>query len=101
MSEQLPELVAAATAEQPGARAALAAALRRGPSHAYSFVGPTGSGKAAAARAFAAELLAVDSRDPGEARRRALAMSESMGRSRWARTSVSSRSGVRRCPEPR
>ena len=73
MSEQLPELVAAATAEQPGARAALAAALRRGPSHAYSFVGPTGSGKAAAARAFAAELLAVDSRDPGEARRRALA----------------------------
>ena len=73
MSEQLPELVAAATAEQPGARAALAAALRRGPSHAYSFVGPTGSGKAAAARAFAAELLAVDSRDPDEARRRALA----------------------------
>ena len=64
MSEQLPELVAAATAEQPGARAALAAALRRGPSHAYSFVGPTGSGKAAAARAFAAELLAVGSPGP-------------------------------------
>jgi len=73
MSEQLPELVADATAEQPGARAALAAALRRGPSHAYAFVGPTGSGKGAAARAFAAELLAADSPDPGEARRRALA----------------------------
>ncbi len=73
MSDELPDSIAAATAEQPGARAALAAALRRGPAHAYSFVGPAGSGKAAAARAFAAELLAAGAADPGEARRRALA----------------------------
>ena len=61
-----------ATAEQPGPRAALAAALRRGPSHAYLFRGPSGSGKAAAARAFAAELLAAGAADPDDARRRAL-----------------------------
>jgi DNA polymerase-3 subunit delta' len=73
MSPDLPEALAAATAEQPGARTALAAALRRGPAHAYSFVGPTGSGKAATARAFAAELLAIGADDPAEARRRALA----------------------------
>ncbi len=73
MSTELPEALAVATAEQPGARTALAAALRRGPSHAYSFVGPTGSGKAATARAFAAELLAIGADDPAEARRRALA----------------------------
>jgi DNA polymerase-3 subunit delta' len=70
---QLPEAIAAATGEQPGARAALAAALRAGPAHAYAFVGPTGSGKRAAARAFAAELLAAGALDPAEARRRALA----------------------------
>jgi DNA polymerase-3 subunit delta' len=70
---QLPEAIAAATGEQPGARAALAAALRAGPAHAYAFVGPTGSGKRAAARAFAAELLAAGAPDPAEARRRALA----------------------------
>ncbi|MEZ5155756.1 MAG: hypothetical protein R2718_06575 [Solirubrobacterales bacterium] len=69
----LPETIAAATAEQPGAQAALAAALRRGPAHAYTFVGPSGTGKAAAARAFAGELLAAGAADPGEARRRALA----------------------------
>jgi DNA polymerase-3 subunit delta' len=69
MSEALLE----ATAEQPGVRAALAAALRVGPSHAYLFVGPSGSGKAAAARAFAAELLANGAPEPEEARRRALA----------------------------
>jgi DNA polymerase-3 subunit delta' len=62
-----------ATEEQPGVRAALAAALRVGPSHAYLFVGPSGSGKAAAARAFVAELLAIGADDPDEARRRALA----------------------------
>jgi DNA polymerase-3 subunit delta' len=62
-----------ATAEQAGVRAALTAALRTGPSHAYLFVGPSGSGKAAAARAFAAELLARGAGDPEEARRRALA----------------------------
>ncbi len=63
----------AATSEQPGARAALTAALRAGPSHAYLFAGPAGSGKAAAARAFAAELLAAGAADPEDARRRALA----------------------------
>ncbi|MCB0865026.1 MAG: hypothetical protein KDB58_04860 [Solirubrobacterales bacterium] len=62
-----------ATAEQPGVRAALVAALRNGPSHAYVFAGPSGSGKAAAARAFAAELLAEGASDPDDARRRALA----------------------------
>lgn len=62
-----------ATAEQPGVRAALVAALRNGPSHAYVFAGPSGSGKAAAARAFAAELLAEGASDPEDARRRALA----------------------------
>jgi len=72
-SDELPEAIAAATGEQPGARAALAAALRSGPAHAYSFVGPSGSGKAAAARAFAAELLADGAADPAQARRRALA----------------------------
>jgi len=64
-----------ATAEQPGARAALTAALRAGPSHAYLFVGPSGAGKAAAARALAAEILALDA-DPADfddVRRRALA----------------------------
>ena len=61
-----------ATAELPGARAALGAALRVGPSHAYVFVGPSGSGKGDAARAFVAELLALGSSDPDESRRRAL-----------------------------
>jgi DNA polymerase-3 subunit delta' len=72
-SEELQGALADATAEQPAARVALAAALRAGPAHAYAFVGPSGSGKRAAARAFAAELLASGSADPGEARRRALA----------------------------
>ena len=72
-SEQLPEAIAEATAEQPGVRAALGVALRGGPAHAYSFVGPTGSGKAAAARAFAAEIPAIGAGDPDDARRRALA----------------------------
>ncbi len=65
--------LAAATGEQPGVRAALTAALRAGPSHAYLFAGPAGSGKAAVARAFVAEILATGAADPGEARRRALA----------------------------
>jgi len=42
------------------------------PGHAYLFRGPRGSGKAAAARAFAAELLADGASDPDDARRRAL-----------------------------
>jgi DNA polymerase III subunit delta' len=71
MSE-LPAALAAATADQPSARVALAAALGA-PSHAYLFSGPAGSGKAAAARAFAGELLALGAPDPDSARRRAAA----------------------------
>jgi DNA polymerase-3 subunit delta' len=51
---------------------ALTAALATGPSHAYLFRGPRGAGKAAAARAFAAEILATGATDPDDARRRAL-----------------------------
>ncbi len=68
MSEPLLE----ATEHQPGARTALGAALAA-PGHAYLFSGPPGAGKAAAARAFAAELLAEEAADPENARRRALA----------------------------
>ena len=68
------ESLAAATGEQPAARATLAAALAAGPSHAYALIGPAGSGKRAVARAFAAELLASGARDPEGARRRALAV---------------------------
>ncbi len=60
------------TRHQPRARFALGAALESGPSHAYLFRGPRGSGKAAAARAFAAEILAAASADPDDTRRRAL-----------------------------
>ncbi|MEM9608498.1 MAG: hypothetical protein AAGA99_13830 [Actinomycetota bacterium] len=45
------------------------------PVHAYLFVGPAGSGKRAAARAFAADLLSDGSDDPERVRR--LAASES------------------------
>jgi DNA polymerase-3 subunit delta' len=69
---EVPETIAAATADQPAARVALAAALAA-PSHAYLLAGPTGSGKRAAARALAAELLAEGAPDPDDARRRALA----------------------------
>ncbi len=69
---EVPEVLAGATRHQPRARASLAAALATGPSHAYLFRGPPGSGKAAAARAFAAELLASGAPDPADARRRAL-----------------------------
>jgi DNA polymerase III subunit delta' len=65
-------LVAEATEHQPRARVALSAALEAGPSHAYLFRGPRGSGKRAAARAFAAEILASVADDPQDARRRAL-----------------------------
>jgi DNA polymerase III subunit delta' len=61
-----------ATEHQARARVALSAALAAGPSHAYLFRGPRGSGKRAAARAFAAEVLAGASEDPDDARRRAL-----------------------------
>jgi DNA polymerase-3 subunit delta' len=57
---------------QPRAKVALKAALAAGPSHAYLFRGPRGAGKRAAARAFAAEILATGADDPDDARRRAL-----------------------------
>src|SRR6201996_7047185 len=61
-----------ATEHQGRARVALSAALAAGPSHAYLFRGPRGSGKRAAARAFAAEIVAAGAPDPDDARRRAL-----------------------------
>ena len=61
-----------ATEHQGRARVALAAALAGGPSHAYLFRGPRGSGKRAVARAFAAEVLAAAAAEPEDARRRAL-----------------------------
>jgi DNA polymerase III subunit delta' len=67
----IPEALAKATRHQPRARAALVAALAS-PGHAYLFRGPPGAGKAAAARAFAAELLAEGAPQPEDARRRAL-----------------------------
>jgi DNA polymerase-3 subunit delta' len=66
------EALAAATEHQGRARVALTAALANEPSHAYLFRGPRGSGKRAAARAFAAEVLAAASDEPEDARRRAL-----------------------------
>jgi DNA polymerase III subunit delta' len=70
-SSPIPAALAEVTRHQPRAGFALAAALRA-PAHAYLFRGPRGSGKAATARAFAAELLAEDATDPDDARRRAL-----------------------------
>jgi len=70
-TRSIPEALAEATRHQPRARATLVAALAS-PGHAYIFRGPRGAGKAAAARAFAAELLAEDAPDPEDARRRAL-----------------------------
>jgi DNA polymerase III subunit delta' len=66
--------VQAATEHQPRARIALEAALRdpAALSHAYLFHGPPGSGKRAAAREFAAALIARDSGDPDDTRRRVL-----------------------------
>ena len=69
---EIPAALRDATEHQPAARAALAAALAE-PVHAYLLAGPPGSGKRAAARAFAAELITAGSPDPDEARRRALA----------------------------
>jgi len=65
-------VLAAVTEHQGRARVALSAALEAGPSHAYLFRGPRGAGKRAAARAFAAEILATGAADPADARRRAL-----------------------------
>jgi DNA polymerase-3 subunit delta' len=64
--------VAEATEHQSRARVGLSAALASGPSHAYLFRGPRGAGKRAAARAFAAEILAADAADSDDVRRRAL-----------------------------
>jgi DNA polymerase-3 subunit delta' len=58
---------------QPSAVAELRAALER-PVHAYLLVGPRGSGKRAAARAFAAELLAAGTDPDTAARHRRLAL---------------------------
>jgi DNA polymerase-3 subunit delta' len=69
---KIPEALRDATEHQPAARAALVAALVD-PVHAYLLAGPPGSGKRAAARAFAAELIAAGSPDHDDARRRALA----------------------------
>ena len=54
----------------PHAAAVLGAALAPGggPAHAYLLHGPAGTGKRAAARAFAAELLSQGARDPANAR---------------------------------
>src|SRR5689334_25391075 len=60
------------TENQARARVALKAALAAEPSHAYLFRGPRGAGKRAAARAFAAEVIAAASADPEDARRRVL-----------------------------
>jgi DNA polymerase-3 subunit delta' len=66
------EVLERSTEHQARARVALSAALAGGPSHAYLFRGPRGAGKRAAARAFAAEILAGGAEDPDDARRRAL-----------------------------
>ena len=59
------------TEHHPHARMVLGSALRSGsPSHAYLFHGPPGTGKRAAARALAAELLAEGSPDPDNVRLR-------------------------------
>jgi DNA polymerase III subunit delta' len=54
----------------PHARAVLGAALETRPAHAYLLHGPAGTGKRAAARAFAAELLAREAPDADGARAR-------------------------------
>lgn len=69
---EAPASIREATRHQPAAGLALATALAS-PTHAFLLAGPPGTGKRAAARAFAAELLAAGSPDPADARRRALA----------------------------
>src|SRR3954451_11375450 len=60
----------AGTEDHPQARMVLSTGLEAGPSHAYLFHGPAGTGKRTAARSFAAELLAEGSPEPGDVRRR-------------------------------
>src|SRR5688500_7075118 len=63
-------VVLAGTEDHPQARIVLSAALAGGPSHAYLFHGPAGTGKRTVARAFAAELLAEGAEDPDAVRLR-------------------------------
>ena len=60
----------AGTEDHPQARIVLSSALVSGPSHAYLFHGPAGTGKRTVARAFAAELLAEGADDPDAVRLR-------------------------------
>jgi DNA polymerase-3 subunit delta' len=62
--------VLAALEPHPHAAAVLGAALEPGrvPAHSYLLHGPSGTGKRAAARAFAAELLGREAPDPDNAR---------------------------------
>jgi DNA polymerase III subunit delta' len=62
--------VLAGTEDHPQARIVLSSALASGPSHAYLFHGPAGTGKRTVARSFAAELLAEGQDDPDAVRRR-------------------------------
>jgi DNA polymerase III subunit delta' len=62
--------VLAGTEDHPQARIVLSSALASGPSHAYLFHGPAGTGKRTVARAFAAELLAEGQDDPDAVRLR-------------------------------
>jgi DNA polymerase III subunit delta' len=70
-SRLLPQSMLAGTEDHPHARIVLSAGLETGPSHAYLFHGPAGTGKRTVARAFAAELLAEGAPDPDAVRLRA------------------------------